>query len=150
MEDDRSPGAYPELTAAIHAGLLVHKGTANRNFHEATMRLKAKALTYWRKKYGGFGNLTYWDGPITAAQDARKTTIPINSKSQASIYQQPWAVLAFMPQFYPYWGEGVVEKRRPKYLLDLLFPSHEPQKIRRRGQESETDERSSSFFNSGP
>ncbi|MBI4858906.1 MAG: hypothetical protein HY815_01325, partial [Candidatus Riflebacteria bacterium] len=59
------------------------------------------------------------------SKDPRAQLKPLASKRMASIYQQAWALIIFMPTLYPYWGEGVKEAKSSKGLLDFLFKKNE-------------------------
>lgn len=114
-------GAYPETAAAVHALLLTFHHTHDRTYSDASNLVRSKVLGYWRKEYGGFGKLEYWESATANAKDAKANLKPLASKRQASSYQQPWAVDVFLPTFYPYWGEGLKEERPTRSFMDFLL-----------------------------
>lgn len=114
------PGAYPETAAALHAFLRVYEGTGNRAFEAAARDIRERVFSYWRPEFGGFGTLQYWDGSLVAGENG--ATFPVNSKKQASIPQQAWAMLTFFPRFHPYWGPSQSTQQAKRRVLDILFP----------------------------
>jgi hypothetical protein len=117
-------GAYPEVAATVHALILAFSHTRNRDFNDAALRIRSNVRGFWRSEYGGFGKLEYVDG-AGATVKGQKLNVrpPIASKRQASAYQQPWALVTFLPSMYPYWGEASPkdEDRPSRGILDFLF-----------------------------
>lgn len=114
-------GAYPETAAAVHALLLTFHHTHDRTYSDHALAIRNRVLGYWRKEYGGFGKLEYWESATAGNKDPKAGLKPLASKRQASAYQQPWALNVFLPTFYPYWGDPVKEERPSRGLLDFLF-----------------------------
>ena len=114
-------GAYPETAAAVHALMLTFHHTHDRTYSDAAQAVRSHVLSYWRKEFGGFGKLDYWESATAGTKDPRSDLTPIASKRQASSYQQPWALDVFLPTFYPYWGEAIKEEQPRRGLLDFLF-----------------------------
>jgi hypothetical protein len=115
-------GAYPEVAVTTHALLLAFHHTHERSYADQAMAIRARVLGFWRKEYGGFGKLDYWEGAGAGeGKDPKSQLRPLALKKQASIYQQPWALVTFLPTMYPYWGEATREERPSKGILDFLF-----------------------------
>ena len=114
-------GAYPETAAAVHALMLTFHHTHDRTYSDAALAVRAKVLGYWRKEFGGFGKLEYWESATAGVKDPKADLKPVASKRQASAYQQPWALDVFLPTFYPYWGEPAKEEAAKRSFLDILF-----------------------------
>ncbi|MBI4862013.1 MAG: hypothetical protein HY815_17410, partial [Candidatus Riflebacteria bacterium] len=103
-------GAYREIAALVHGLLLSFHHTHDRAYSDTAILVRNNILGCWRKEYGGFGKLDYWDNRASGeSKDPRAQLKPLASKRMASIYQQAWALIIFMPTLYPYWGEGVKE-----------------------------------------
>jgi len=117
-------GAYPELAATIHALLLGYHHTLDRGLSDSALAARTKLLGYWRKEYGGFGKLDYWEGVAPGAggdSDEKSEPRPVVLRKVSSSYQQPWALVAFFPSLYPYWGDGIKDETKSRGILDFLF-----------------------------
>ena len=114
-------GAYPETAATVHALLLTFHHTHDRTYSDAALLIRSRVLGYWRKDFGGFGKLEYWESATAGAKDPKANLKPLASKRQASAYQQPWALDVFLPAFYPYWGDAVKEDRPTRSFLDFIL-----------------------------